>query len=228
MKKKKKTKNSKQQADKGTGDNYEEALKAARRIGKLTNAFCLNHLGEEYRELCEELTWALFEQGLPLEKGRPVSWASGIVHAIGFINFLQDPSQSPHMTSAQLAEGFGVSPQTMQTKSKIIRDKFDLMQMDPDWCLPSLIGDNPLVWMLEVDGFIVDARTAPLEFQQEAYRLGLIPYIPGEDLPEKPERQSDSGTKIIRFPSGQNDTPIPESPQKQKDNRPILFEGLEE
>lgn len=224
MKKKKKTKNSKQQADKGTGDNYEEALKAARRIAKMTNAFCLNHLDEDYRELCEDLTWAAYEEGLLLEEGRPASWASGIVHAIGFINFLHDPSQSPHMTSAQLAEGFGVSQQTMQTKSKIIRDEFDLMQMDPDWCLPSLIGENPLVWMLEVDGLIIDARTAPLEFQQEAYRLGLIPYIPGDNLPQEPEPQSGTGARIIEFPSGRKNTPASQPAQKAKNDGPSLFE----
>ena len=193
-------------------------------ILELIKAFCLNHLDEEYCELCEDLTWAAFEEDLPFEKGQPVSWASGIVHAIGFINFLQDPSQSPHMTSAQIAEEFGVSQQTMQTKSKIIRDEFDLMQMDPDWCLPSLLGDNPMVWMLEVDGLIIDARTAPLEFQQEAYRLGLIPYIPGDDLPQEPEPQSDAGTRIIEFPSGRNNTPASKPAQKAKDDGPGLFE----
>jgi len=217
---KKKTKQSK----KGTEDIHDEAFKAAERIIELTNAFCLNHLNEEYREFCEDLTWAVYEEGLLLEKGRPVSWASGIVHAIGFINFLHDPSQSPHMTSAQLADGFGVSQQTMQTKSKIIRDEFGLMQMDPDWCLPSMIGDNPLVWMLEVDGLIIDARTAPLEFQQEAYRLGLIPYIPGENLPQEPEPQPGTGARIIEFPSKRNNTPASQPAQKAKDDGLCLFE----
>ena len=223
MKKKKKTKQSK----KGTEDIHDEAFNAAEQIIELTNAFCRNHLDEGYRKLCEDLTWAAYEEGLLLEKGKPVSWASGIVHAIGFVNFLHDPSQSPHMTSAQLADGFGVSQQTMQTKSKFIRDEFDLMQMDPDWCLPSLVGENPLVWMLEIDGLFVDARTAPLEFQQEAYRLGLIPYIPGENLPQEPEPQSDAGAKIIEFPSRQNNTPDSKPAQKKKDEGPSLFEGLE-
>ena len=220
MKKNKKTKQSK----KGTEDIHDKAFNAAERIVELTDAFCLNHLNEDYRELCEDLTWGAYEEGLPLEKGKPASWAGGIVHAIGFINFLQDPGQSPHMTSAQLAEGFGVSQQTMLTKSKIIRDEFGLMQMDPDWCLPSMIGDNPLVWMLEVDGLIIDARTAPLEFQQEAYRLGLIPYIPGENLPQEPDQQSDTGARIIEFPSGRNNTPASQPAQKAKDEGPNLFE----
>lgn len=228
MKKKKKTKNNKQRADIDTKDFHDEAFTAAERIVELTNNFCRINLDENYRELCEDLTWGALEEGLPLEKGKPASWASGIVHAIGFINFLQDPSQSPHMTSAQIAEGFGVSQQTMQNKSKIIRDEFDLMQFDPDWCLPSLIGDNPLVWMLEVDGLIVDARTAPLEFQQEAYELGLIPYIPGENLPQEPEQQPGTGARIIEFPSGRNNTPASQPTQKAKDDGPNLFEEHEQ
>ena len=224
MKKKKKTKNSKKQVKKATKDTHDAAFEATERIARLTNTFCLNHLDEDYRELCEDLTWGAYDEGLPLEKGKPSSWASGIVHAIGFINFLQDPSQSPHMTSAQLAEGFGVSQQTMQNKSKIIRDEFDLMQMDPDWCLPSLIGENPLVWMLEVDGLIIDARTAPLEFQQEAYRLGLIPYIPGENLQQEPEPQSDAGARIIEFPSGRKNTPASQPARNAKNEGPGLFE----
>jgi hypothetical protein len=219
MKKKKKTKKSKRRTD----DIRNQAFDAMGHILKLINDFCLNYLDEEYSELCDDLTWAAFEEDLPFEKGQPADWAGGIVHAIGYINFLQDPSQSPHMTSAQIAGGFGISQQTMQTKSKIIRDKLDLMQMDPEWCLPSLIGDNPLVWMLEVDGFVIDARSAPIEFQQEAYRLGLIPYIPGDNSPKEPEPQSGTGARIIEFPSKRNSTHAPESAQKTKDDEPGLF-----
>jgi len=221
---KKKTKQSK----KHTGDTHDEAFEAARRIARLTNAFCRNHLDEDYRELCEDLTWGALEEGLPLEKGKPASWASGIVHAIGFVNFLQDPTQSPHMTSAQLADGFGVSKQTMQTKSKIIRDEFELMQMDPDWCLPSLVGENPLVWMLEVDGFIIDLREAPRKAQEQAYQLGLIPYIPADRLEPEPEPQSGTGARIIEFPSGQNQAPKQKTSQNVKDEGPNLFEEYEQ
>jgi hypothetical protein len=223
MKKKKKTKKNKRR----TVDNYNEAFKAMGQIIELTDAFCLNHLNEEYRELCEDLVWAAYEERLPFEKGRPAGWASGIVHAIGFVNFLHDPNTLPYMTSTQLAEGFGVSQQTMQTKSKIIRDTFDMIQFDPNWCLPSLLGENPLAWMLGVDGFLMDARDAPLEFQQEAYRLGLIPYIPGESLPDEPQQQSGGGARIIEFPSKRKNTDDREPSQKAKDKRPNLFEELE-
>ena len=78
-----------------------------------------------YRGLCEDLTWAAYEEVLPLEKGRPAGWTSGIVHAIGFVNLLHDPNQSPHMTSAQLPDGFGISQQTMQNKLKVIRETLE-------------------------------------------------------------------------------------------------------
>lgn len=57
---------------------------------------------------------------------------------------------------------------------------FDMYQMDPDWSLPSLIDKNPLVWMLEVNGLIMDVRHAPREVQEIAFEKGLIPYIPAD------------------------------------------------
>jgi hypothetical protein len=215
---KKKTKKSKRRTDNARS----KAFDAMEHIIGLVNDFCLNHLNEEYFKLCEELMWEAFEEDLPLEKGSPAGWASGIVHAIGFVNFLQDPSQSPHMTSAQIAEGFGVSQQTMQTKSKIVRGQFDMMQFDPNWCLPSKLGDNPLIWMLEVDGFVVDARSAPLEFQREAYRLGLIPFVPGDK--SQPEPRSGGGAKIIEFPAKRNKQPDSQPAKKAKDDNLGLFD----
>jgi hypothetical protein len=44
----------------------------------------------------------------------------------------------------------------------------------------ALIDQNPLIWMLRVNGLAMDIRDAPLEAQQEAFARGLIPYIPDE------------------------------------------------
>ena len=52
--------------------------------------------------------------------------------------------------------------------------------MDPHWTLPSKIGDNPMAWYVTVNGLIMDARYMPREIQEEAYRKGLIPYIPAD------------------------------------------------
>ena len=57
--------------------------------------------------------------------------------------------------------------------------------MDPEWCLPSRLEDNPLVWMLTVNGLIMDIRDAPREAQEVAFRKGLIPYIPADRKPPR-------------------------------------------
>jgi len=216
MKKRKKIKRNKKQNKQVGRDIHDKAFKAADRIGELTDAFCEEHLNEEYRELCEDIIGALLEIELPLESGKPASWASGIVHALGWANFLQDPHLSPHMTSPQIAEGFGVSQGTMLVKSKIIRDELDMIQLDPEWCLPSLLKDNPLVWMLKVNGFVMDIRMAPREAQEEAYRLGLIPYIPADEQEEALD--SDTEANIIKFPSEKDD-----ASQNSKDDELGLF-----
>jgi tetratricopeptide (TPR) repeat protein len=46
--------------------------------------------------------------------------------------------------------------------------------------VPSLIEQNPLAWIIQVNGLPVDARQMPREIQEEAYRKGLIPYVPSE------------------------------------------------
>ena len=146
----------------------------------LTDAFCDAHLNAEYKDLCRDMAVEVCQEGSPVLKGKPGGWAAGIVYALGRVNFLDDPSQTPHMRSAQIAEGFGVSVATMQAKAKVIRECLDLIPFDPDWSLPSKMGDNPLVWMVEVNGFLMDARYAPREIQVAAYEKGLIPYIPAD------------------------------------------------
>ncbi|MCG2785097.1 MAG: hypothetical protein L6461_08330 [Anaerolineae bacterium] len=53
-------------------------------------------------------------------------------------------------------------------------------QLDPNWCLPSKIDSNPMVWYLMVNGMMVDVRYMPREVQVIAYEKGLIPYIPAD------------------------------------------------
>ena len=151
-------------------------------IANLTDAFCSQDLNAEYAEMARQLAAALCrKRPSPLAKGQAKSWACGIVHALGMVNFLYDPSQTPHMKASELYQAFGVGPSTGQAKSKQIRDLMDMYQMDPNWCLPSMVERNPMVWMISVDGFIIDARQAPRAIQEEAFGKGLIPYLPEEN-----------------------------------------------
>lgn len=154
----------------------------------LTDNFCDAHLNTEYKEFCREMAVEICEDGSPVNHGKPESWAAGVVYALGRVNFLDDPSQEPHMKSAEIAKGFGVSVGTMQAKAKIISQGLDLFPFDPNWCLPSRMDDNPLIWMLEVNGFLMDIRHAPREAQVVAHEKGLIPYIPADrgGQPEAP------------------------------------------
>ncbi len=81
---------------------------------------------------------------------------------------------------AEPCNRFGVKPSSASNKVKQIRDWFDMMPLNPDWCLPSRIDQNPFAWMIEVDGLLVDARRAPRAIQEETFRLGLIPYVPAD------------------------------------------------
>jgi hypothetical protein len=148
-------------------------------IVMLAETFCNEHLNEEYAQLARQAVAALCrKRPSPLMQGRVNTWACGIIYALGYVNFLFDKSQEPHMSATDLCDGFGVSKNTGSAKSKAVRDALGMVQLDPNWYLPSKIDDNPMVWMIMVDGFILDARTMPREIQEVAYRKGLIPYIP--------------------------------------------------
>jgi len=150
-------------------------------IIKLTDTVCVQHLNEDYASLARRLAAALArKRPSPIVRGSPEIWACGIVYAIGSVNFLFDKSESPHMRADTLCAAFGVSQRSGANKAKLIRDMFKMYQMDPNWCLPSRIGENPLVWMLQVNGFMVDVRDMPREVQEIAYQKGLIPYIPAD------------------------------------------------
>ena len=148
-------------------------------IVTLTEDFCQQHLSEECAELCQRMAATLCrKRPSPITTGKVNTWACGIVYSLARINFLFDKSQSPHMRADDLCSHFGLSPKTGSAKSTAIMDLLNSGQMDPKWTLPSLLDQNPLAWMIQVNGLIMDARHAPREVQEEAFRKGLIPYLP--------------------------------------------------
>lgn len=150
-------------------------------IVQMTDAFCKDYLNEEYAELCRNLANTLArKRPSPLLRGKPEGWACGIVRTIGRTNFLDDSSQKPHLKLSQIDTAFGVAESTGQSKSQLIRKTLKIHQFDPKWTLPSRMDNNPLIWMLEVNGFPMDIRYAPREAQVVAYEKGLIPYIPAD------------------------------------------------
>ena len=150
-------------------------------ITSLTDAFCREHLNEDYAELARRMTAALCrKRPSPLTSGQPRTWACGIVYVLGQINFLTDPSTQPYMTMADLCARFGVGQSTASAKARVISQALDPSRLNPEWSLPSLVDQNPLVWLAEVNGVLVDLRDMPREVQEIAFEKGLIPSIPAD------------------------------------------------
>jgi hypothetical protein len=152
-------------------------------ITEITDRVCQEHLNDEYAMMCPKLAATLArKRPSPLTVGKPMSWACGIAYVLGRVNFLADRTTTPCMGMEALCAAFGVSKGTGSSRSKQIMDLLRVTLMDPNWTLPSRLDDNPMVWMLTVNGFPVDIRYMPIEVQEEAFHRGLIPYIPDETL----------------------------------------------
>ena len=150
-------------------------------ITALIDPFCVRYLNEEYRQMIHHTVGALArKRPSPLSTGKESVWAAAAVHAVGRVNFLDDPDQNPHCPPKVIFEFFEVAQSTGQNKSKSIRDALNMDHFSPEWTLPSRLADNPMVWMLEVNGLLMDIRQAPIELQRIAHEKGLIPFIPAE------------------------------------------------
>lgn len=150
-------------------------------ITSLTDDVSRKSLNEEYAQLARQVTAAMCrKRPSPLLRGRVNTWACGILYSLGFVNFLFDKANEPYMNATSLCGEFGISPSTGSAKSKIIRDALNMVQLDPNWCLPSMMDDNPMAWYIQVNGFMVDVRKTSREIQEIAFEKGLIPYIPAD------------------------------------------------
>jgi hypothetical protein len=146
----------------------------------ITDRVCRERLDAEYAQLARELTAALCrKRPSPLAQGKVETWACGVVYALGSVNFLFDKTQTPYLSAGDLCQLFGVSKSTGSARARAISKSMNIGVFDPRWTRPSHLESNPLAWMIEVDGFIVDVRRMPRDIQEEAFRRGLIPYVPG-------------------------------------------------
>jgi len=152
----------------------------------MIDQFCKEHLDKEYAAVCRKLAEKLAcKRPSPLLHGKPNTWASGIVRTVGWVNFLYDKTQKPHMRLSDIDAGFGISESSGAAKLAAIRNMLKITPLNYEWTLPSRMDDNPLIWMLKVNGLMMDARQAPREVQEIAFNKGLIPYIPADRGPGK-------------------------------------------
>src|SRR5258706_1184084 len=110
-------------------------------ITHLTDTFSQRYLNDEYAQLCRELTATLCRKcPSPLARGKAPTWACGIIHALGMVNFLFDSSQTPHIAASQIWEFFDLSSSTMQAKSNQIPDRLAMYPMPTDCSIPSMLS----------------------------------------------------------------------------------------
>jgi len=153
----------------------------------VTNQVCLDHLDTEYADLCRRLVGKLARRRpSPLARGNHRIWAAGVVYAIGQVNFLFDRAQTPHATADELSELLHVKKTTMANKAGIIRKAVDMTPFDPGFCRREIVESNPLNWLLQVNGIILDARSLPTHIQRQATAMGLLPDVPGT-APDEPD-----------------------------------------
>jgi hypothetical protein len=152
----------------------------ADQVVAVTDAVCRDHLDAEYAELCRAVVGKLGrKRPSPLTRGDLKIWAAGVIYAVGQLNFVFDPAQTPHASADQLSEWLGVKKTTMANKARLIRDSVKMSHFDTQFMRRDLVEASPLTWLLEVDGMLVDIRQAPVHLQVQAFELGLIPYVPG-------------------------------------------------
>ena len=169
------------QEDKPSNANVPLAMRATfEAVVGIAEPFCRAHLDEEYAQLSRKIAAALCrKRPSPLAAGKSQVWACAIVYALGSVNFLWDKTQTPHLRADELCRLFGVSKSTAGNKARTVMDALKMGPFDPRWFRPSRLDENPIAWLITVDGLILDARRAPREIQEEALRKGLIPYLPG-------------------------------------------------
>ena len=143
------------------------------------NVFCEKYLDPEYAEIGKSVADALlWVKPCPFLKSSPAAWTAGIIYTAGWVNFLSDPAQKPHMKPDDLFRALGVSSATTHARSSDIRKLFGLTRMDPRLCRASLLNDNPMAWLVQLsNGMIDDARRYPRSVQEQLVEAGVIPYV---------------------------------------------------
>lgn len=63
---------------------------------------------------------------------------------------------------------------TMANKAALINKTLGIGVFEPDLTRTATLEQHPLAWIVEANGFLVDARTLPVELHDEACRRGMI------------------------------------------------------
>lgn len=131
-------------------------------VEALITQFCLPTLGSEFHGMAIKLCRKLDERrsGL-LRTGKPELWASAIVHTVGILNFLFDPTFEPMIKAEDISQYYEVNHTLMLSKSKFIREKEDLGLQSEEFLVENTKLNNPLKKYTVIGGIIVRKDDIP-------------------------------------------------------------------
>ena len=148
-------------------------------VTTITDEFCRVHLDGHYAELARKATATLARKTpSPLAKGNPKSWAGGILYALAKVNHLGGGEGHPFASLGEMCDLLGIGRSTGVAKGGEIIAALKMRPLECEWLHPDVLADDPRAWLLDVGGMVVDARQLPVDMQQQAFRLGLIPFVP--------------------------------------------------
>ena len=79
-----------------------------------------------------------------------------------------------------MADLLGVKQTTMANRGRLIMGTLNIGLMDPEFNRRDILDKNPITWLLEVNGLLVDASQLPESVQVQAWRSGLMPRVPAQ------------------------------------------------
>ena len=140
-------------------------------ITRATDAFSPQRLNEEYRKVIHRLLAPLAKK-LPssLVRGKENVCAAAALHAVGrsivWMRLSQHPTAGPKPSTN--SSGPAKAPGRTSPRRFAIFSRWDPWRQT--WTLPSRLADNPLVWMIQVNGLIIDISGMPIELSRRPLR----------------------------------------------------------
>ena len=125
------------------GENMVEIKQKESQLIEMVCGFCDEKLDEEYISLCVKLIEKLGrKREVPFKRGKLENWASGIIYAIGQINFLFDSDFEPYVTPDEICTYFGTKKSTASNKARDIRQILNLKLGDKEFSTELILNSG--------------------------------------------------------------------------------------
>ena len=128
-------------------------------IDMLSN-FCDEKLDDEYKDLSIKLVQKMSRKhNIPFKRGYLKNWASGIIYALGQINFLFDKSFEPYLTADDICDFFNTKKSTSSNKAREIRKMFNMGYYDDEFSTNYMLINEPIIYKDNASGFMLNEES---------------------------------------------------------------------